>query len=298
MRIETRAPLRIDLAGAWSDIPPFSAAEGGAVLNVAIAQYVAGSIVRDDGAGGHGFHLSYGLDMPTGGGLGSSASLSVAWLALVHAAMGETPDQKTLARKACDLASVLGITGGKQDEYAAALGGVNLMHFGAGHAIEVTPLDLTLEVGAALERRLVLCYTGQPRLSKGIHDRVWDAYEKGDRAIAATLSRLRDLALMMSDALLAGDFHGVAEALDENWACQRRLDDSITNPAVDEVFALARAAGALAGKACGAGGGGCLAFLTPDGDAPHVRAALADVGVTIIDATIDWDGVTMTMTED
>lgn len=294
MRIETRAPLRIDLAGAWSDIPPFSAAEGGAVLNVAIAHYVSGSVVRDAGEEGHGFQVSYGLDMPTGGGLGSSAALSVAWLALVHAAMGEMPDQKTLARKACDLAGVLGITGGKQDEYAAALGGVNLMRFGDGHDIDITPLALSPELRGALERRLVLCYTGLPHLSKGIHDRVWGAYERGDRAVAASLGRLRDLALMMSDSLLAGDFDGVAEALDENWVCQRRLHESITNPSVDSVFEIAREAGALAGKACGAGGGGCLVFLTQDGEGPRVRAALADEGVTVIDATIDWDGVVVT----
>jgi len=301
MKIECRAPLRIDLAGGWSDIPPFARREGGAVLNVAIAQYVTGAARRDAGHGGDdgdGLRISYGLDLPAGCGLGSSAALSVAWLALVHANMGASPDRHTLAREACGLGRLLGIAGGKQDEYAAAVGGVNLMRFAGatGDDVAVEPLDLAAPVREELEARLVLCYGGQARLSGDIHDRVWGAYERGDRNVGSTLGALRDTALAMHDALTAGDFARVAALLDRNWALQRRLHPSITNARVDTLFDVARAAGALAGKACGAGGGGCLVFLAEPARVPTLRAALRAAEARLIDARIDWDGVVVSQT--
>ena len=94
-----QVPLRVDLAGGWSDIPPFARVEGGAVLNVAITQYVTGEVDTE-----RGFRLTYGLEMPSGGGLGSSAALSVGWLALVRSQLGQSVDPGELAAAACDLA--------------------------------------------------------------------------------------------------------------------------------------------------------------------------------------------------
>lgn len=298
MKIKCRAPLRIDLAGGWSDIPPFARREGGAVLNVAIAQYVTGAVERDAGHDGEGLRVSYGLDLPAGAGLGSSAALSVAWLALIHANMGATLDKPALARDACALAALLGIAGGKQDEYAAAVGGVNLMRFGGpdGDDVTVEPLELAAPVREELEARLVLCYCGQARLSGDIHDRVWGAYERGDHAVAATLGELRDTAIAMAAALTAGDFARVATLIDRNWAAQRRLHPSITNARVEELFGVARGAGALAGKACGAGGGGCLVFLAEPARVLAVRVALQAAGARLIDARIDENGVVVART--
>ena len=305
MKIECRAPLRIDLAGGWSDIPPFARREGGAVLNVAIARYVTGEVRRAaeqgpgrEHGGGEGLRISYGLDLPAGSGLGSSAALSVAWLALVHANMGAAPDKRALAREACNLGALLGIAGGKQDEYAAAFGGVNLMRFRGEHGdlVEVEPVALSTPVREELEARLVLCYCGQARLSGDIHDRVWGAYERGDRAVGATLGELRDTALAMAASLAAGDFVRVAALLDRNWAAQKRLHPSITNPRVEELFGVARGSGALAGKACGAGGGGCLVFLAEPSRVPALRAALRAAGARLIDTRIDWEGVVVSRT--
>jgi len=298
VKIECRAPLRIDLAGGWSDIPPFARREGGAVLNVAIAQYVTGAVERDAGRDSEGLRVSYGLDLPAGAGLGSSAALSVAWLALVHANMDAALDKPALARDACALAALLGIAGGKQDEYAAAVGGVNLMRFGGPDGADVTaePLELAAPVREELEARLVLCYCGQARLSGDIHDRVWGAYERGDHAVAATLGELRDTAIAMADALTAGDFARVATLIDRNWAAQQRLHPSITNARVEELFGDARGAGALAGKACGAGGGGCLVFLAEPARVLAVRVALQAAGARLIDARIDENGVVVART--
>lgn len=288
MKIECRVPLRIDLAGGWSDIPPFARREGGAVLNVAIAQYVTGSVERGAAMDRESLRIAYGLDLPAGSGLGSSAALSVAWLALVRANMGQPHDQHALARAACDLAALLGIPGGKQDEYAAALGGVNLMRFDAD--VRVEPLALAPAIRDELETRLVLCYSGQARLSADIHDRVWGAYERGDAVVGTRLAELRDVALTMRDVLLAGDFAEMAALLNRNWAAQKQLHASITNPTVERLFALARAAGAAGGKACGAGGGGCLVFLVEPSHVASVRAALEGAGASLIEARIDWEG--------
>ncbi len=290
-RLECRAPLRIDLAGGWSDIPPFARHEGGAVLNVAITHYVTGEVQRGGGAESESLRISYGLDLPAGGGLGSSAALSVAWLALVHANMGHNLDRRALAQEACQLGALLGILGGKQDEYAAALGGVNLMRFGEDVAVEALPL--TAQTRAELEARLILCYSGQARLSGDIHDRVWGAYERGDGAVAAHLRELRDIALAMRETLVEGDFATTAALLNRNWAAQKCLHPSLTNATVDALFDVALAAGADGGKACGAGGGGCLVFLAAPERVPQVRAALRDAGGRVIDTGIDWTGVTV-----
>ena len=289
MKIECRVPLRIDLAGGWSDIPPFARHEGGAVLNAAITQYVTGDVWRSHEAGRENLRISYGLDLPAGAGLGSSAALSVAWLALVQANMGQALDRRALAQKACDLGSLLGILGGKQDEYASALGGVNLMRFGEG--VQVEPLDLSVALREGLEARLVLCYSGQARLSGDIHDRVWGAYERGAATVGARLAELRDVALAMRDALLAGDFAQTAGLMNRNWAAHKRLHPSITNPDVERLVAAALDAGAAAGKACGAGGGGCLVFLAEPPRVHAVRAALRHAGAQIIEARLDWEGV-------
>lgn len=289
MKMVCRVPLRIDLAGGWSDIPPFADREGGAVLNVAIAQYVTGEIQRGRRDGEGSLHLSYGLDLPAGAGLGSSAALSVAWLALVRANMGQPLNKPALARSACDLGALLGILGGKQDEYAAALGGVNLMRF--GESVHVEPIPLSPERRAELESRLVLCYCGRPRLSGDVHDRVWGAYERGDTAVASRLRELRDVAFAMREALVAGDFDGMALLLHRNWGAQKQLHGSITNAHVDRLFDVAHGAGAAAGKACGAGGGGCIVFLVEPRRVAHVRSALSDAGAQLIEARIDWDGV-------
>jgi D-glycero-alpha-D-manno-heptose-7-phosphate kinase len=291
VRIECRVPLRIDLAGGWSDIPPFARREGGAVLNAAITQYVTGDVWRSPEPGQENLRISYGLDLPAGAGLGSSAALSVAWLALVHANMGHALDRRALAQKACDLGALLGILGGKQDEYASALGGVNLMRFGEG--VQVEPLDLAPEVREGLQAHLVLCYSGRARLSGDIHDRVWAAYEQGDATVCACLAELRDVALAMREALVRGDFARTAGLMSRNWAAQKRLHASITNADVERLFAAALGAGALAGKACGAGGGGCLVFLADPPRVYAVRTALHNAGAQIIDARIDWDGVVL-----
>ncbi len=296
MKLTCRAPLRIDLAGGWSDIPPFAERVGGAVLNVAITRYVEAELNAaregeqpDLSQHNSGIEIRYGMDLPAGSGLGSSATLSVAWLALVRANMGHRDTPGELAAMACDLAGLLGITGGKQDEYCSAFGGFNLMRF--TRRVDVEQLKLAPDLVEELESRLVLCNSGRSRLSGDIHDHVWGAFLAGSEVVASRLALLADTAVAMRDALVGGDLETFGALLERNWNGQKALHSSITNQRVESLFAAALGAGARSGKACGAGGGGTLVFFAPRERIPAVREALAAAGGQIVDFHFDMEGV-------
>ena len=286
MKITAQAPVRVDLAGGWTDVHYFADREEGAVLNVAIAHHVHGELAR---AGGR-FQVNYHTDIPPGAGLGASATLNVVWLALVNASLGRQPSREELAEQAYRLENLLGVTGGKQDQYAAALGGINLLRFQGG-AVRVERPSLSEDTLRQVEGRLVLAYSGESRLSGEIHERVWKGYLSGEKKVAAALRRLRDIALEMRGALVCGDLGAFGALLGENWRCQKDLHPSITNETVGGLFRAANAAGAISGKACGAGGGGCLLFWCQEGAASQVCEALRSARAQIIDLVLDWEGL-------
>jgi D-glycero-alpha-D-manno-heptose-7-phosphate kinase len=286
MRVTAQAPVRLDLAGGWTDVHHFADREGGAVLNVAITRHVHGELAREGG----GFRVSYHTDVPPGAGLGASAALNVAWLALVNAAMGRRLTPEELAEQAYRLEDLLGVTGGRQDQYAAALGGVNFLRFEGG-AVQVERLSLGDDTLRHLQQRLVLAYSGESRLSGDIHDRVWQAYLSREEKVAAALRRLKAIAIEMRDALLSGDLTAFGALLAENWQRQKELHPSITNDAVEALFGAAKGAGAVSGKACGAGGGGCLLLWCQEGAVSRVAEALGDAGARVIDFALDQEGL-------
>ncbi|MBV8950650.1 MAG: GHMP kinase [Actinobacteria bacterium] len=280
--MRARAPLRIDLAGGWSDIPPFARKEGGAVVSIAVSPRAHAVMVSDGG----GVEVQYRLDLPSGTGLGSSASLTVAWLALLRWATHHDVSPAAIAEGACTVAGAVGVVGGKQDEYAAAFGGVNLFRF--GDDVSVEPIDVR-----GLVERLVVCNSGVSRLSGEIHDAVWGAYQRGDSRVARVLADLRDCALDLARALRRRDSSRLAECMNRNWALQQELHPSVTNPVLDRIIDAGRDAGALAAKACGAGGGGCVVLLVPPGGRESVARHVRRAGGTVIDVMPDNEGVTI-----
>jgi D-glycero-alpha-D-manno-heptose-7-phosphate kinase len=303
------APVRLDLAGGWTDVPPFSAREGGVVVTCAI-QLFARAEVR---LGGSGFRLvsedlqdelevsdSAGLvrdgrlellkaglrmlpvggctlstrsDAPPGSGLGSSGALDVALVAALSAARGESPDPVDVAEQACHLEAVeAGIPGGRQDQFASSHGGFLRLDFRDPEA-EVRRLKLDPAFAADLARRMVLCYTSASRFSGATIDRVMRAYEGGDPGVAAALHGLRRVAEEMADALTAADSARVGKLLTENWAHQQALDPRMRTEEMARLEQSVTDAGALGGKAAGSGAGGCMFFLGPDDPGPLVEAA-------------------------
>ena len=311
------APVRLDLAGGWTDVPPFSAREGGVVVTSAI-QLFARAEVR---LGGSGFRLvsedlhdelevsdSAGLvrdgrlellkaglrmlpvggctlstrsDAPPGSGLGSSGALDVALVAALSAARGESPDPVDVAERACYLEAVeAGIPGGRQDQFASSHGGFLRLDFRDPDA-EVQRLKLDPEFAAGLARRTVLCYTSASRFSGTTIDRVMRAYERGEAAVSRALHGLRDVAESMATALAAADFARVGALLTENWAHQQALDPHMCTEEMARLERSVTDAGALGGKAAGSGAGGCMFFLGPDDPGPMIEAA-RDCGVQLL----------------
>ena len=202
MIVTSRAPVRIDFAGGWTDVDLFARGAGGAVLNATINHYVTGRMETSEDALG-GMSVTYGCDLPTGSGLGTSSALNVVWLSLIKPCVNSREERRTIAETAFDLETMLDILGGKQDQYAAAFGGFNFLTFGETVCVET--LTLPLETVCALESRLVLCYTGRPRLSGSIHENVWSAFRRGVPETVEALYALRDIAVRMKVALIAGE---------------------------------------------------------------------------------------------
>ena len=145
---------------------------------------------------------------------------------------------------------------------------------------------------AALQTRLVLVDSGVARLSGEIHAAVWAAYARHDDTVTGALLALKQYAKAMRDAIAGSDFGGIKHVLNENWTQQKRLHPSVTNEAIESIFALAMKNGATAGKACGAGGGGALVFYaSSDGDAIALRRALSAAGLTVIPFAFDFEGL-------
>ena len=303
MQITSRVPVRIDFAGGWTDVNNFALGAGGVVVNATINHYVTGQLqVHEEeempavdlpvADGREGLRVRYQSDLPSGSGLGTSAALNVCWLSLVKSQISSDEDRARLAELAYQLEEILGILGGKQDQYACAFGGFNSMTFSEKVAVE--RLNLRPETIAELESRLVLCYTGKPRLSGNIHENVWGAFRRGVPETVKALYTLRDVALRMRSVLLEGDVETFANLLLQNWTHQRALDPSVSNAQIESLFETAARAGAPRGKACGAGGGGCLLFCADVGRQEAVSKALAEAGARVIPFQFDFTGLEVT----
>jgi D-glycero-alpha-D-manno-heptose-7-phosphate kinase len=311
------APVRLDFAGGWTDVPPYSAREGGVVVSAAIALYARAEVlprqagyrlVSDDlgsevelaGTGElataeplpllrAGLRLlpvgpctlSTRSDTPPGSGLGTSGALDVAIVAALSAARGEAPGVRGIADLACRLEGVeAGIAGGRQDQFTAAYGGVLRLEF-RDPAATVEPLALERDFLADLARRLVLCYTGASRFSGATIERVMRAYERGDAAVSRSLDGLRAVADAAAEALRAADAARLGRLLLENWRHQQALDPGMCTPEMARLEQAMRAAGALGGKAAGSGAGGAMFFLAGDDPAP-LEAAVRELGMRLL----------------
>ncbi len=312
------APVRLDFAGGWTDVPPFSAREGGVVVNAAVDLTArvelrlggprirlvaedlgqelecanAGGLVADGKLDLHkaalrmlpvqaACTLTTRCDAPPGSGLGSSGAMDVALVAVLSLARGERPAAREIAEQAWYLETVEArIPGGKQDQFAAALGGFQRLTF-RDPDVGVEPITLDPAFAVALERRTVLCYTGTSRISGTTIARVMAAYERGEPGVTGALRALKDLAGEMAEALRAGDVGRVATLLSDNWQRQQQLDPGMCTPEMARLERALRGAGALGGKAAGAGAGGSMFFVTGDDPAPAAAAARA-AGATVL----------------
>lgn len=308
--IVARAPTRLDFGGGWTDVPPYTDREGGAVCSLAITRYATATAALDEhvarragvgapstdpltaaalrraGIPGAVAHVS--ADFPAGAGLGGSSACGVA-LAGALATLREVhlgPYELAALSRATEVEDV-GVVGGYQDHYAAAFGGALLLRFANGASVET--LTLPGSIADALVRRCVLLYTGESRLSGSTVAAVRDAYLAGESRTLAALARMKALAVEMANALRAGDVDALGRLVDEHWEHQRALHPTITTPRIDAIVERAARAGSLGAKALGASGGGCVLAIAEAGREDELSAAIAPLGQRL-DFAIDWDG--------
>jgi len=216
---------------------------------------------------------------PAGAGLGGSSSLAVALAAALAEWTGKALDPGGLIALVGNLeAQVLRVPTGIQDYFAAVHGGVSLLSLGPD-GVKREPLP---DVSDWLGSRLILCYTGAPHQS-GIHN--WDIYRRAVDRDAGTCRALEQIAAAAADmetALRNRDADRFATVLEREWEARKALAPGVTTPRLDDLIAHARRAGALAAKVCGAGGGGCVLFVSRDGGAAQVAESLRARGAEVL----------------
>jgi D-glycero-alpha-D-manno-heptose-7-phosphate kinase len=349
VRIESKAPTRIDLAGGTLDIwPLYLFHEGAVTVNCAITRYAScvietassRAILPSAGQASSartrpensrrivlasrdtkreesfpslealcrarryklpllahlvrvfrptmGFTLTTDSEAPAGAGIGGSSAMAVAICAALDRLTGAGLRREDWIHISRDVeAIVIRVPTGTQDHYPPAFGGAAAIVLAPGGERREA-LACNLE---ELERRLVLCYTGKPRQS-GINN--WEVFKRhidGDRRVVQNLEKIAAVARQVRAALERNEWNEVGRLVREEWEFRRRNLRTISTPVIDRIISSARRQGALGGKVCGAGGGGCLTLVIEPGARVRVEAAVTAAGGTLLPLRIDRDGV-------
>lgn len=236
-----------------------------------------------------GFHLVAHSEAPAGAGISGSSALAIALIGALNRLVGDRYDPHKFVSIAANIEStVIKVPAGFQDYYPAFYGSVSSVHFRPDGIIRER-----LEVDESeLERRVVICYTGEPRLSGTNNWEIFKRHIDGDREIFNIFEGIRDSATQMRAALLANDWPGVAEIMRKAYPNRKRLAPGITTPQMDKLVEKALGNGAEAAKVCGAGGGGCIAFLCTPERKPEVERALAEEeGAEVLQWSVSREGL-------
>jgi len=335
MIIESSAPTRVDLAGGTIDIPPlFLFHEGAATVNFAVSMLAHCRIeTRDDDRiilesvdqeakletsvaeiaslkdeprlellsklvyffrPDSGFHMTTESEAPAGAGLAGSSTLNIACIGALNKLVGDRYTADRFIPIAANVeCQVIRVPTGFQDYYSAQYGGVACIHFGP-EGISREAIDIDTET---LERRIAVCYTGEPRNSGTNNWEITKRHVDGDPEIFEIFDGIRDDSLNVRAALLASDWQAVGHILADAYPRRKRLSPNITTPQMDHLIETALANGAIAPKVCGAGGGGCIAFYCEDGRRSDVETALAaEDGARVLEWNVRPQGLVVNVT--
>lgn len=208
--------------------------------------------------------LSTYCDAPAGSGLGTSSTIVVAMVKAFAELLNLPLDDYSLAHLAFRIERVdCGLQGGRQDQYAATFGGFNFMEFYANDRAVINPLRVKHWIICELEASLVLFYTGVSRESAKIIADQSTNVSTGAAGPVEAMHAIKREAAAMKECLLKGDFQGIVESMREGWENKKRSATTVSNPDIDRIYNATIAAGALAGKVSGAGGGGYMMFFAP-----------------------------------
>jgi D-glycero-alpha-D-manno-heptose-7-phosphate kinase len=325
-----RSPVRISFGGGGTDLPTYYQEHGGAVLSTAINKYFYTTLgrrsdrsiqiissdfriceswrdfaaleIKDGGLEVPvavlkdlkrevNVDLFLASEIPPGTGLGSSASVCVNVLKTLTSYLHMPLSKQDLAERAFHIArNVLHRHVGKQDEYAAACGGLNFMEFLPGGGARVQAIDPGHAVITELQNSLLLFFTGAAHHSWNIlAEQEKSTAERNSKSLEA-LHEIKELAYRMRDALKIGDLANFAGMLHESWMAKKRISHRISNSRIDSLYELARDRGASGGKITGAGGGGFLLLFCDPPSQDRVRQALAAEGLKEMTFNFDFHG--------
>lgn len=302
--IITRTPFRISFVGGGSDLEAFYSKSPGAVLSTSINQYMYISshkfFDRDkirvkysqtetvDHASDlqhpilrtilskfnlTGIEVSSIADVPSGTGMGSSSSFTVGVLHNIYTVLGIDVSKEQLAQEACEIEiDILKEPIGKQDQYAAAYGGLNIFRFNSDGTVTTEPIKLQSESLLALEKNLVMFYIGNQRKASDILAE--QKKNTGEEDKFKTLQQMVRLVDELKSCLLQGTIDEMGKILHENWLLKQQLASAISNPEINHIYQTALENGATGGKLLGAGGGGFMLFYCKPEHQTRLKKAL------------------------
>ena len=280
------APTRIDLAGGWTDVPIFAEKYGGEVVNFAINIYAQADVgTTENGM----LTATYRSNTRLGAGLGTTGAVNVALLAAID---GGKSDPLEIAENAYQFEMQLGNTGGRQDQWAAALGGFNHLLF-IGERVERLPLEPLQSSKNWLTKHLILVDSGIEHVSGEMHQEVWEKFKKGDSKVEEGLLMLRTAAKKMADGLNRDRRDSVVESLKQVCEGVDLIDEKIHAPFKPIIEPLIEAKHVMAWKAVGAGGGGCAMLLVRPSTQDLVKQSCESAGWSIIEWGFDENGLTI-----
>jgi D-glycero-alpha-D-manno-heptose-7-phosphate kinase len=321
--IITRTPMRISLGGGGTDLPSYYRKAGkGFLIAAAISKYVYIAVNRtfDDSILLKYSHLEHVeqpehvkhpllrecmlatdvtnsveisamADIPAGTGLGSSGAFTVGVLKALHAYRHEIESNESIAARACEIEiERLGEPSGKQDPYIAAIGGLTAFEFHADESVAVIPVPLVEPVRHRIEDNLVLFYTGIRRTASDALALEQSTAGASSSKLDENLDAVRAIGYETMDALTAGDLGAFGDLLTRQWRLKLERSPTPTHRQIDEWITRGVAAGAAGGKLVGAGGGGFLLFYAEA--KPHLRDAMAELGLPEVRFALDYHGAT------
>jgi len=318
--IITKTPFRVSFCGGGSDMANFYEKYGGCVLSTSINKYcyisihpyfnenqtllkysenelvdspdqikhrIFRQVLTDMGI--HGVEISSTADIPGGTGLGSSSTFTVGLLNTLNCYNGKFVSKDKLAKLACEVEiEKLGNPIGKQDQYGAALGGLNFIRFNQDGSVSHEPILMEGKTYKELQKNLLMFYTGTTRSANTILAEQTKNITSEDKA--RNLLKMCGLAKDMKVALENNDISSFGKILDEGWHLKKELASGIANPAIDEAYEIAMKNGALGGKLLGAGGGGFLLFYCEEEKQEQLKKA---IGLKELDFSFDRDGTSV-----
>ena len=215
-------------------------------------------------------------DAPPGSGLGSSSTLVVSMIKAFVEWLNLPLGEYDIARLAYEIERKdVGLSGGRQDQYAATFGGFNFMEFHPNERVVVNPLRIKNWIISELESSLLLYFGGVSRDSAQIIDEQTRNVQQHDNTAIDAMHALKQESIAMKESLLKGDFDGLVQSMEAGWQAKKLMAKSISNPRIEESYELAKQAGMLAGKISGAGGGGFMMLLVDPARRMDVIRALA-----------------------